>query len=73
MAERAAYTVLELAKLVGVSKQTIYRRIEAGKIKSFELAGTRIPASELPRILRGNPLPATESTGDVIQTEHAAS
>ena len=52
LVERRAYTIAEVARLVGVSVPTIYRRIYSGEIKVISGFGRlTISADELERFL----------------------
>ena len=55
---RQAYSVKEVAKMLGVSERTVWRAIKKGDIKSFRVgsskrAPVRISAIELVRLLGG--------------------
>lgn len=51
-AERITYRVDEFARLLGVSKSTIWNRVNDGSLKTVKFGGaTLIPAAELDRIL----------------------
>jgi excisionase family DNA binding protein len=49
---KGAYTATEVAKLLGLSAETIRRRIRAGQIKTMPLRGgvVRISATEIERL-----------------------
>jgi excisionase family DNA binding protein len=52
LANRRAYTIVEAAKLLGVHKVSVYRRIYSGKIKVLSGFGRlMIPDSELQKFL----------------------
>jgi excisionase family DNA binding protein len=47
-----AYTIAEAAKLLGVHRSSLYRRVVAGEIRVLRGLGvTRIPAAEIDRFL----------------------
>lgn len=49
--ERKAYKQVEVAKMVGVHRNSVYRWVRDGKIKSVLVAGVRmIPASEIEKL-----------------------
>lgn len=49
--ERKAYKQVEVAKMMGVHRNSVYRWVRDGKIKSVLVAGVRmIPASEIEKI-----------------------
>lgn len=53
--ERILYKQSEFAKMVGVHKNTVYRWVESGRIKSIPVGSVRmIPASEVERIRKGD-------------------
>ena len=49
-------TVYEVAEMLRVSRRTIYRWMENGKIRFFQAMGgaTRVPLSELNRFIKEN-------------------
>lgn len=50
--ERLAYRINEVAHLLGVSRRTINRRIEAGELESFKSGAiVLIPAASLARYM----------------------
>jgi excisionase family DNA binding protein len=54
--ERRAYGIDEAAKLLGVHKATISRRIHEGKIKAIRLGGrVLVPPASIQKILRDLP------------------
>lgn len=51
--ERKAYKQVEVAKMMGVHRNSVYRWVRDGKIKSVLVAGVRmIPASEIDEIVK---------------------
>jgi len=55
------YTTGEVAKICGISQQTIIRCFDSGKIKGFKIAGSnfrRIPRESLIQFMRENNIPA---------------
>lgn len=57
LAAKASYTVPEVARLLSVSRRTVYRMIARGDLTAFHVsyrrdAGYRIPRSELESIHR---------------------
>lgn len=50
-----SYTPAEVAEMLGVSRQTVYNWITAGKLKAHKLGGTfRIKESDLKEFTGGN-------------------
>jgi excisionase family DNA binding protein len=50
--DRRAYSVEEAAKLLGVSRVTIFRRLAEGRIRSIRLGRRLIPVHALEALLR---------------------
>lgn len=51
--ERKVYKQVEVAKMIGVHRNSVYRWVRDGKIKSVLVAGVRmIPASEIEKLSR---------------------
>lgn len=44
--ERLAYPIPEAAHLIGTSKSTVYRLIDAGRLKSIKIMGRRVVIRE---------------------------
>ena len=55
MADRSPIvTVTEAARLLGVSRWTVYRAIERGELESFKLGGClRLRRAEIERVIHG--------------------
>ena len=50
--EKEFYSTQEVAKIVGLSRQAIFKKIKAGKIKANKVGKSYIiPRTELPKIL----------------------
>jgi excisionase family DNA binding protein len=50
--EKEFYSTNEVAKIVGLSRQAIFKKIKAGKIKANKIGKSFIiPRTELPKIL----------------------
>jgi excisionase family DNA binding protein len=50
--EKEFYSTNEVAKIVGLSRQAIFKKIKAGKIKAKKIGKSFIiPRTELPKIL----------------------
>lgn len=50
--EKDFYSTNEVAKIVGISRQAIFKKIKAGKIKANKVGKSFIiPRTELPKIL----------------------
>jgi excisionase family DNA binding protein len=49
--QRHAYPLVEAARLLGISKSSIYRHADAGKIKLVHIGSrTLVPAAEIARL-----------------------
>jgi excisionase family DNA binding protein len=59
MMEERMYTVKQVAELFGANEETVRRWLRVGRIKGVmpggQKLGYRIPASEVERLLRGEP------------------
>lgn len=61
-----AYTAEEVAKLLRVSRQTVYTLVREGKIPHFKVGNkVRIKRVDIEKITRTNPQPQPQPTGEV--------
>jgi excisionase family DNA binding protein len=60
---RSAFSVVDFARNLGISRSSVYKLLSAGRIRSFKIGARRlIPAIELKHLLSADPDSGESST-----------